>query len=151
MGVYIYKKVNIFWKKNKLLNKVGSNMHTTKHLIKQSQMHAFSNSPNNNIWTKWGYIYIKRWTFFEKKINFWTKWGSNPRPKTSALSWRLRPLGHLSVYQHRSVQDHSSFALMVYIKETWTHGYDRTRFLSEHKDGKEQFLKSIRILLINLK
>ena len=24
----------------------------------------------------------------------WLKWDSNPRPKTSALNWRLRPLGH---------------------------------------------------------
>ena len=36
-----------------------------------------------------------RWKklIFGKKVS-WLKWDSNPRPKTSALNWRLRPLGH---------------------------------------------------------
>ena len=32
-----------------------------------------------------------------KKVS-WRKRDSNPRPKTSALNWRLRPLGHLAMH-----------------------------------------------------
>ena len=37
-------------------------------------------------------------TWFHPLQNLWRKRDSNPRPKTSALNWRLRPLGHLAMH-----------------------------------------------------
>ena len=58
-----------------------------------------------------------------KKIS-WLKWDSNPRPKTSALNWRLRPLGHPATcwLQMMTLDENTRIhrGKVVIIPHTWT-------------------------------
>ena len=84
----------------------------------------------------WLCVYYLKKLIFRKKV-LWLKWDSNPRPKTSALNWRLRPLGHPATCWLQKMTDEEKKWIYTAILMFMTTNYKITITASQSK-GQQQ-------------